>query len=271
MIEASFNGGAFADIATSDGAGAFSGTLTNQTQGQGTLTVRLKSEPTSAATVSVGIGDVIILGGQSNAEGYGVANQSYSHASLKASKYTGSWAELIDPTDPDGAGSPWPLLATLFLADQSVPVAFVPCGVSGSGIATWQSGQANYNTLKAAALATGAKVVLWHQGESDAISGLSQVDYNDALDAVANQIQTDLGVQLMACKLEDMSTYQGGYDETAVNAAIAEAWGDNVNVLQGPDFSDITPSMDGLHFKTNTELQEAADRWWVALQTAFYL
>lgn len=54
-------------------------------------------------------------------------------------------------------------------------------------------------------------------------------------------------------------------DQVPINAAIAEAWGDNANVLEGPSFTDITPSVDGLHMKTDSELQTAAERWYAAL------
>jgi hypothetical protein len=129
VIEASFNGGAYADIDTSDIDGAFSGTLSSQAQGQGTLTVRKKNNPDSATTVTyVGIGDIFVVAGQSNSTGQGTNNQSYSHATLKAAKYSraGVWAELTDPTDSDGGGSVWPLIATSYLASQGVPCAFVP-------------------------------------------------------------------------------------------------------------------------------------------------
>lgn len=51
-IEASFNGGAYADIAVSPTGGTFSGTLTGQSAGTGTLSVRWKNIPSVIATVA---------------------------------------------------------------------------------------------------------------------------------------------------------------------------------------------------------------------------
>lgn len=231
-----------------------------------------------------------MIGGQSNASGRGTNNQSYSHATLKAGIYKNNyaWAELADPTDTNpttdsvsaddnAAGSPWPLLATLIMADQGVPVAFIPAAMGGTSISDWQPGadhQARntlYGSMVYRALQVGGvKAVIWWQGERDAVLGTAEATYNTGLDTVANAVQTDLGVKMVVCKLQDLSAYNGGYDESVVNAAIATAWGDNANVLQGPDFSDITPSVDGVHFKTDAELQTAADRWWTAIAAALY-
>ena len=51
-VEASFNGGAYGDVAVAPTGGTFSGTLTGQASGTGTLTVRWKNLPGVSATVS---------------------------------------------------------------------------------------------------------------------------------------------------------------------------------------------------------------------------
>lgn len=294
-VEARFNGGSWATIDAAPADGAFGGTLANQPAGQGLLEVRFTNDALSVGSVEhVGIGDVFAVFGQSNAVGQGQNNQVYSHATLRAGLFGNDylWHELTDPTDigtnfvdavaddytatgglVTPAGSVWPLLATLLLAGQNVPVAFVPCGLSGAGIASFLPGSpvTNTETLFGSMLTRclsvgGVKCVLWHQGESD--TGYSSDYYNTRLDTIANQIGTSLGVGLMPCKLQDLSGI--GRDETNVNVAIATAWSDNANVLTGPDFSDITPGVDGLHWKTDQELQTAADRWYAALVAAFY-
>lgn len=291
-IEASFNGGEYGVIDASPSGGSFSGTLATQSQGQGTLTVRFANDTSVSTAISyVGIGDVFVVGGQSNASGRGTNNQSYSHATLKACLLGNdyAWKELADPTDSNtgqvdavsddaaAAGSCWPLLATSIMSDQSVPVAFVPASKGGTTFANWQPGADHqdrstlYGSMVYRALQIGSiKAVLWWGGERDAVLGTAEATVNSDLDTLANAINADLGVSLVACKIEDLSTYGEGYDESAVNAAITTAWGDNANVLQGPDFSDITPSTDGVHFVTDAELQTAASRWWTAIEALFY-
>jgi len=264
-IEASFNGGDYQDIATGI-MSSFSGTLTNQTNGQGTLTVRIKGTSITSTVANVGIGDIFIVAGQSNALGQGINNQSYTHATLKAAKYTraGAWADCTDPVDSLGHGSVWVLIANKYLTDMSIPCAFVPCGVDGSAISTWSPSGDNYNAMKTRALTTGAKTILFWQGESDVAAGTAEATYNAALDAIANQINSDLSVKLMPCKLQDCTDL----DETAVNNAIGTAWVDNDNVLAGADLHGIATD-DTYHLKTDEKLESAAVLLWAAIKTAF--
>ncbi|HEX3052698.1 MAG TPA: sialate O-acetylesterase [Aggregatilineaceae bacterium] len=290
-VEARWNGGEWTTIDT-DVTRAFSGTLASLTAGQGDLEIRVAGAATKTLSY-VGIGDVFVIAGQSNAVQLGANNQVYSHASLKAGMFGNDyrWRELTDPIDIGTnqvdavskdvtvGGSCWVLLASLIMADQGVPVAFVPCAMTGTRIADWQPNANHYlrTTLygsmahRAKNAVQGVKCVLWWQGESNVTSGTDQATYNTGLDTVANTINGDLGVKLMACKLEDLSAYGIGYDESTINAAIAEAVGDNANVLAGPDLSGITPGGDHLHFTTNAELATLAGLWWAALETVFYL
>lgn len=299
-IEASFNGGAYATIAT-NASGAFSGSLTGQSAGQGTLRVRLVDDTSKYLDVAnIGIGDIFICAGQSNMSGRGANSQTYSHASLKAALYRNAyvWGNLVDPTDSKSGqldsvsadstaptGSFLPLLATSVMASTGYPVAFVPCAMGGVDISDWQPGadhsdratlygSANYRTTQV----EGARCVLLWEGENDVINGTAEATFNSSLDTFCNAVNSDQSIKVMVCKIQDLSAYLGGYDETNVNAAINTAWGDNANVLTGPDFSDLTPATtnggDGLHFGKSTvdgdaELATVAGRWWTAIQTAF--
>lgn len=287
-IEARFNGGAWTTIAVS-ASGTFSGTLSGQNQGQGALEARYVDQPWQMATViPVGIGDVFVVAGQSNASGRGSNSQSYSGSSgarLFGNNYL--WSNLSDPSDSDSgqvdtvssdsiaSGSVWPLVATSFLLDQAVPIAFIPCAKGGTSITQWQPGADHFDrsTLygSMAYRATnvgGIKAVLWWQGETDALASMSQATYNSNLDSLANAINSDLSVTLVPCKLQTCTGIPD-VDESRINAAIAQAWGDNPNVTQGPDLTGIT-SNDAFHLTTDVNLQAAATLWWSALEAAFY-
>lgn len=289
-IEARFNGGSWATIVASPAGGTFTGTLSSQNQGQGVLEVRYTNDTATTDDINFfGIGDVYLCAGQSNMSGRGTSNQSYSHASLRASLYgnNNAWKNLVDPydsatnqvdtvssdTSPAAAGSWIPLLATGIMADRSVPVAFIPCAKGGTSSTEWQPGADHQDrtTLYGSCVyranqAGGVKAVLWWQGESDAASAVSQATYNANLDTIANAFNTDLGVKLVAVILQN-STGVTDLDEQKIRDATAEAILDNANVLQGPDFSDIS-SDDTFHLKTNGNLQTAADRWLTALNSA---
>lgn len=237
--------------------------------------------------------DIFVIGGQSNASGRGTNNQVYSHASLIPLNFANDYRikRLVDPYDintnqvdtvsSDGggaaaAGSWIPLLATQLMTETGRAPVFVPCAKGGVSITSWLPGadHADRSTLYGSmvyrarqAMAYGTlRCVLWWQGETDAEAGMSQATYNGHLDTIANAVMTDLGIPLMPCKLQNSSIITDA-NELAINAAIAEAWGDNANVLDGPDFSDIT-SDDDYHLKTNGNLQTAADRWFTAIDAA---
>lgn len=294
-IEADFNGGGYATIDASPSGGTFSGTLSAQAAGQGTLTVRWTDDTGVTDTVAyVGIGDVYLVAGQSNASGRGTNNQSYSHASLRASMFREdqAWAQLSDPTDSDdglAAGSPWPLVATLAMADQSVPVAFITTADGGTGLVNptndWEvdGTGVQYEDCIAIVTASGVnaiKAIIWYQGESDAVNGVSQASYNAALDALYTAFAADLpgGATPLICTM--IGNIQGAYvpaggtgDIDKIRFAQKEAWDDNAGIYPGPVLIDIDltdSGGDGLHLKTNTELSTYAARCWAAIDEAVF-
>lgn len=294
-MEASFNGGSWARLSDPPTGGTFSGTIANQTAGQGTLSVRWIGNPSSAVDRTiVGIGDIFIVGGQSNACGMSDSFNTYSHATLKAALFGNdyTWKELTEDSahpfddevsqvdavssDAGTGGSIYPLLATSYMASQGIPCAFVPCPKVGSQITTdWAIGANHqdrttlygsmvYRTLQIG----GARCVIWWQGESDAVAGTSQAAYNAALDTLADTFYSDTGVKIMACTLEAMNDAPWNFptQRTAINSAITTAWGDNANVLTGADLSAF--DFNGIHYGS-ADAAGVASAWWTAIRTAF--
>lgn len=287
VIEARFDGGEWSVIDASPAGGTYLGTLTNQ-RGQGTLEVRFANDHTVTDSVmNVGVGDVFLVAGQSNASGRGDNNQAYRHPTLKASMYRqdGRWAELSDPTDSnDGAGSPWPLLATLHMADQGVPVAFVTTADGGTGLvapdANWTRNGTQYNGFISAVRNSGvndAKAILWHQGERDARNSVSQADYQTALSHMLDDMQADLGGNFADLRLVSaqigMAAGRTAAQLDPIRLAQANRWDHDADILAGPVLHDVDLSDaggDGIHFRTDAELQTLAGRWWRALKFHFY-
>lgn len=290
-IEASFNGGSYAVIDSSPSGGTFSGSLTSQTQGQGTLIVRFANDTSvSSSKTFVGIGEVFLIAGQSNASGRGLSNQSYSSVDgFKAVNFKNNytWSELSDPYDSSSgqvdtvssdslASGSWVLpLATLIMNSQHVPVAFIPSSLAGSGIDIWQPGvdhqdratlygSSVYRALQATG---GIRAVLWWQGEYEAASGKTQAYYYNYFVTLASAYLSDLGVKIMPCKLQNSTAIDDG-DEALILAAIGQAWLNTSTTLTGPDFSDLS-SDDDYHFTSNGNLSTAASRWFTAIETAF--
>lgn len=283
-VEARFNGGSWTTIA-SGVSGQFTATLSTQPVGNGLLEVRRVGSALTSTAANVGIGEIFIIAGQSNASGFADNNQAYTGGApgrLFGNDYL--WKGIYDPTDDplnqvdtvskdvpgQGAkGSIWPRLGSGLADLLGVPIAFVPTALGGTLISSWLPGADHfdratlYGSMAHRAQVAGCRAVLWWQGESDAFSATPGATYNSRLDTVANTINADLGVKLMACKLQICPGVLPVF-EAAINTAIGDAWGDNANVLTGPDLSDITAE-DDFHIRTDGLVQTVADRWKAAL------
>jgi len=286
-IEASFNGGAYSTIVASPSGGTFSGTLSAQAQGQGTLTVRFTNDVTATASVAtIGIGDVFVVAGDSISEGRGTNPQSYTHATLKAAKFTqaNAWGDGVDGIDTGtSAGSHWPLLATQIMASQGVPVAFISCGTGGTDVAgsnnSWAKPNADYSGLTTQVTNSGVNAVkgcLFHLGPNAVVnaSTLSLATYRTALDTLTANLAADVAgaPKLNIGLFGDMTTGTPPDRRSAIDnirGAIVQGWGANANIKPGPVLIEQLYS-DGVHPISDAELAVVAKRWWVALQETYY-
>jgi hypothetical protein len=300
-IEASWNGGSYQTIVSSPSNNTYSGTLTGQTAGEGILSVRFVDDVATTDTqMYVGVGDVFVVAGQSNAEGRGTNNQVYTSPSLslKAGLFGNDdvWKELVDPTDswinqidsvsnddPNAAGSVWPNLATYILADQNIPVAFIPSAKGGSTITDWQPDNTDHNnrttlygSMHRRILAAGGhvKAILFLQGENDATDGTSTTSYKALLNTFANAVYDDFGVKTSLAQIGRRATVS---DDNVNNIRVAqrELWDEGEeglnHIVSGPTLYDVpVSSTDDVHFIDDASLQTIAKRWWSALKADFY-
>lgn len=274
-VEVQVDGGAWAELDSSLSAGTFSGTLTGLAEGEHDIAVRLNDNVAITDSVTdIGIGDIFLVAGQSNASGRLTNLQTYSHASLTARVYDqddAAWRDLIDPTDPETSnGSIWPLLATLHMADQSVPVGFITTAEGGTSISQWSATTPGLKYTPAvthvnAVAPNGIAACIWNQGETDANGGTTQATYNSTLDGLIAGLQADTGLTFpMVCDLLGFSNTAAGND--AVRQAQIEAWGDNADIFPGAN----QIQRDSLHWETDSEGATHAALLWVALDEALY-
>lgn len=285
-IEASFNGGSYATIDASPSGGTFSGTLSGQAVGRGTLTVRFTDDTDIVDTVTeIGIGDVFVIAGQSNASGRGTNPQSYTGVA-KAAVFneSGSWAEGNDPISTDTTdGSLWPLLASLIIDSESIPVGFIAQAAGGTGInATddhWVEGGSatprQYEPLIATIGSRTVKAVLWFQGEREVARGGTAVSgYETNLAALIANFKADITgspktVVFQTAEMDvDGATYTAA-NLNGVRLGQAAQWGSNADCLRGPVLHDLNLT-DDLHLISDAQLQAAADRLWLCLDEHFY-
>ncbi len=300
-IQASFNGGAWVTIAASVAGGAtFTGTLAGQAAGGGVLTVRFGDSVTNTTAVNnIGIGDIFVIAGQSNAVGQGLVNQTSANTNLAAGFFSLAygWGQLTDPVGSatnaadsvwtsgtlNAGGSVWPLVATQLMALLKYPVAFVPCAKDSTGL-TYDSGSGKWLPIPAShvdrttlygatvyrAQLVGSRAILWWQGETDAGNATTQAAYFAALQSLVAAFQADLpGVPFVPCKLLNLGSFIPAANVATINAAIGQAWTGIAGVKPGPDLSDIVADSPP-HITTSANLATAAARWAQAIYQALY-
>ncbi|MCU0660004.1 MAG: InlB B-repeat-containing protein [Candidatus Pacebacteria bacterium] len=285
-VEASFDGGAYTVIDAAPTGLAWSGILSNQGVGQGRLSVRCTNDITAEDGVDdIGIGDVYIVAGQSNAEGNALIAQQYTTvaptATVFPTVYTESdvWKIGNDDTDPGGnAGSVWPIVGGYIVQNTNVPVLFITTATGGTDLHTdWQQGNSAYTTFLnqlTEADVNDVKAILWFQGETDASDGRTRTQYNANLDQLILDFQSDTPgtPDLVAGVIGPW--IRSSINATQIRLAIQDAWNDNPLIKNGPQTYDIhisdDPVGDDIHFQSNDEIQTLGFRWWKALQEHYY-
>lgn len=303
-VEARWAGGRWVVVDRRIEANRFSGIIGGLPPGQGALEVRLAADHAIRDRRDrVGIGDIFVVAGQSNACGRAPTMQRWSSRWFSAGMFAndGRWKVLRDPfDDPTGqrdevsrdrpvraAGSVWPLLATRIMAGAKVPVAFIPVPYSGSSLADWQcredwpdDPETLYgNMLRRVARSGGSvRAVLFWQGEWDAGSGaVPGLVYETLLRGLATAVQRDLGTRLVVCQIGEIRWRQDTPPPApaldGIRMAQRESWTWTDTVAPGPPLYDIllhTATEDRVHYRTPGQLDLVARRWWCAIDAACY-
>jgi hypothetical protein len=295
-IEASFNGGAYQPISAFPG-GSWTGTLTGQAPGRGTLTVRAVGNTAISATrADVSLGDIYIVAGDSNHSGRAGSSGTYLPSTsngLVASLYgnDGLWKPMQenrasatgafdDPAssvypvadDTSARGSYFGWLGKIIMDATSIPVAFVPCALGGTNASNWQRSTST-TTLYGAALAR-AQAVGTHQamlftvGTNDAMSGGSLItNFSDRLTNTVQGWLADTGRKVVVVVIN-----KAGIDDPAdadsiraIQQAVIDA---NASAcIQGPDYDGLWTDV---HYGNATQCEAVATAMFNALNSAIY-
>ena len=206
-LEASWNGGAYAAIGTTDGYGHLVGTLPGCSVGSGSLMVRVVGQTANVVTVSdVRVGVVIARAGQSNADERGdditltstrtIAAGAISNST--ATKKSWIWNRLqqmatqySSPLQMDG----WSAGATLLCYDTG--------GTTDGSHGHWHPRNTGISTTNAFIEFVGncnvaddePNYVIYHQGEEDAaaLGGTPTAKYKAAMAELVTEFRTRTG------------------------------------------------------------------------------
>ncbi len=279
-LEARFNGGAWQTVATITADGTWSGTLTGQALGAGTLEVR-RVAPNTDALVSVAdilLGRLYLVAGDSISEGRLDNAQSRGSAPATVYRQLDDWAFANDPIDNGHSGtlngSHWPLLAQMLTQHLSVPIGFVSVGrgsrdVAGSTAAHiyFKKGEQGYIEIGAQVAEAGGSLeaALIHLGPNAATASpaLTQQQYRDAITQWTVDLRTDVQAGLpIYLGIHGRNTASAS-GNPPIRRALAQVAAEGATLdgpnLMGPNWSD------GIHPKTDADAALTAGRWFAAL------
>lgn len=188
----------------------------------------------------LGVGDLWLVAGQSNASGTG-KGAANDPPELGLHQFTNAerWALATHPLE-DATGSlhpctitsifhghsPWLAFARRIRARTGMPIGLIPCALGGSPLARWvrdDGGPADLtdNMLDMAAKAGDgaprAAGIVWYQGESDAFdgSGASLAAYPVRFRAWTALVRQRLGDPALPILTGQLNTFDGGDQERA--------------------------------------------------------
>lgn len=249
-----------------------------------------------------GVGEVFLISGQSNAQGYfGFGNPSAKddRVNCVSNFFSASDSDVPFPEvsflsenasiAPFGKGSwCWGRLGDLLVQKLGVPVMFMNAAFEAMAIEEWKKsaeGGRGYNfyvnnfaeigfpyknlqrALNYYVNMFGIRAVLWHQGESDRDLQTSSEKYinqlNDLITRTRNQSGKNMSWVVSRVSLTKNGTYQPIID--AQNHVIQNTW----NVFAGPNTDIITSRVDGVHFYGNS-LNQLAEAWNNSLDNQFF-
>ena len=271
---------------TANADGTFSGALTTRAGGWYKLEVKVTDAAgavTTAEVAHVGVGEVFIVCGQSNAGAYGNPKQTATDDRVVHFipwEVKGYWAPAQDPrcAGYGAGGSPWPHLGDLLARSLQMPIAFGGNGIGGSGTADWipeNPKGAVHGTAKYVPYLgpTGVRMVLWHQGETDAATKVTAEEYARRLTAMIEYVDAQVGhhVPWMVAQAS-FARQTPPEDCAAVQAGQRLLWERGV-ALQGPLTDDLIGplyrSPDLIHFN-QLGLTTHAERWFAMLWAQVY-
>ncbi|MFZ2657027.1 MAG: sialate O-acetylesterase [Victivallales bacterium] len=294
-VKARFNGGEWQEVKILADGTAFSGGITGQT-GQGALEVRTLGGAESHGRVeTVGVGDLFLITGQSNADGRGtvMVEMNLDNPFIGVKYHQGKWSKGDDPSSNDPvSASPWPIVLNDLIPDHRIPVGFITAAL-GSTVArqwrhvdgatsknAWGEGGMFARTVEIVKAATGGtmkiKAVIYHQGENDMthwnalnVKG-DYTAYKEHLVAVVTDLWDAFRAPVLVGQITNLNTPESKRRENDnIRRAQQEVWTEHPHALQGAVTYDIMPT-DGVHYKMADNMRVYAGRWTSAIQHGVY-
>jgi len=204
---------------------------------------RVADQELAAATVEpVGVGEVFVIAGQSYAEGANDELMRVEDPQGRVVVYDTvqkTWRVANDPLPNGGSGGTiWPPMGDALVPLLRVPVGFVNRAVGGTASRQWLPGEKLYEQLAKAGKDVGRfRAVLWQQGESDVIEGVTSDTYVKHLVAIRTGLAKEWGFEppwLVAKSTLHPTVYNNPTGEGRIREAVDVLW-KTPGFRRGPD------------------------------------
>jgi hypothetical protein len=182
----------------------------------------------------VGVGEIFLVAGQSYADNCNDERLRVGDPAGRVVAYdpkAGAWQVAHDPQPTPSAyrdGSLWPAVGDALLPVARTPVGFANVAVAATASSAWLPGTPNHKNLVEAGKALGAfRYVLWQQGESDVIGGVSSKTYIEHLVRIRAESARAWGFEptwLLAKSTMHPTVYHKPDAEREIRTAIAGLW-----------------------------------------------
>ncbi|AWV97178.1 NPCBM/NEW2 domain-containing protein [Arcticibacterium luteifluviistationis] len=297
-------------IKSNPSKGQFYGQLNNVPAGWYKLEVRTVNTGSVLSSTNVdrvGVGDVYLISGQSNAAGIDTVTVpiNFNEKVLSLNNYQGCFATYPNfaQLSPINTGhkisvtgeSPWAYsrLGNLIETNLGIPVAFFNGAASGTSIENWVTSSnggatthpftglqycnsvgAPYNLLNKALKyypnIYGVRALIWHQGESDNLKSTSQADYTNRLNSFITKTRTDFG-SIIPWMVSRASYYLGNTSVNVINGQNAVI-NNSSQIFAGPMTDGFTSSdrVDNIHFN-QSGIIKFADGLYNSITTGSFL
>ncbi len=225
--------------------------------------------------LQIGVGEVFIVAGQSNASGSSktLFLSKYDNVQAGQLQEDGSilWKNGDDPQIRGGGGSPWPLVGDILFTELGMPIGFINVAKGGSSIRDWKLESDYFKQLIRViedSKPYGVRAILWHQGESD--KGMTSDEYYTRLVTLIHEVQKVAKVNIPW--LVARATYGSGKISESVRSAQKRLWDDGI-AWQGPDTDSLgqpyRETSDRVHFN-EAGTREVAKLWVEKIKVAFF-
>ena len=196
----------------------------------------------AAAVEPVGVGEVFLIAGQSNAAGYSDEHTRIEDPEGRVAAYdvgSGRWAVAHDPQPNAGPGGTiWPPMCNALLPVIQVPIGLANVAVASTSSSQWLPGEKLYDRLAAAGRAVGRfRFVLWQQGESDVIKKVPAGVYAHNMTLIRRRLEGEWGFNppwLLAKSTLHPTVYNDPPHEGQIRKAISLLWQQD-GFRRGPD------------------------------------